>query len=63
MLKVIVLISISAILTYWLLGLKFAAYKLEDNLTVGTIFAIFFIIFDLFKDFILIFILLWYVLK
>ena len=63
MLKVIVLWSISAILTNWLLGLKFAAYSLEDDLTVGTIFAIFFIIFDLFKDFILILMLLWYVLK
>ena len=63
MLKTIVLISISAILTNWLLGLKFAAYNLEDDLTVSTIFAIFFTIFDLFKDFILIFMLLWYVLK
>ena len=63
MLKIIVLWSISAILTNWLLGLKFAAYNLEDDLTVGTIFAIFFTIFDLFKDFILIFMMLWYVLK
>ena len=63
MLKITVLWLISAILTNWLLGLKFAAYNLEDNLTVSTIFAIFFIIFDLFKDFILIFMLLWYVLK
>ena len=63
MLKVIVLWSISAILTNWLLGLKFAAYNLEDDLTVSTIFAIFFTIFDLFKDFIVIFMLLWYVLK
>ena len=62
MLKITVLWSISVILTNWLLGLKFAAYNLEDNLTVGTIFAIFFTIFDLFKDFILIFMLLWYVL-
>ena len=61
MLKVIVLISI--ILTIWLLPFKFEAYNFEDNLTVGTIFAIFFIIFDLFKDFIAIFMLLWYVLK
>ena len=63
MLKIIILISISAILTNWLLGLKFAAYNLEDNLTVGTIFAIFFTIFDLLKDFVVIFMLLWYVLK
>ena len=63
MLKIIVLWSISAILTNWLLGLKFAAYNVENNLTVGAIFAIFFIIFDLFKDFIAIFMLLWYVLK
>ena len=32
-------------------------------LTVGTIFAIFFAIFDLMKDFIVIFMMLWYVLK
>ena len=63
MLKIIVLWSISAILTNWLLGLKFVAYNLEDDLTVGTIFAIFFTIFDLFKDFIVIFMMLWYVLK
>ena len=63
MLKVIALISISAILTNWLLGLKFAAYNLEDDLTVGTIFAIFFTVFDLMKDFIVIFMMLWYVLK
>ena len=63
MFDIIVLGLISIILTNWLLGLKFAAYNLEDNLTVGTIFAIFFTIFDLFKDFILIFMLLWYVLK
>ena len=63
MLKITVLGLISAILTNWLLGLKFAAYNLEDNLTVGTIFAIFFATFDLLKDFIVIFIMLWYVLK
>ena len=63
MLKITVLWSISAMFTNWLLGLKFAAYNLEDNLTVSTIFAIFFTIFDLFKDFILIFMMLWYVLK
>ena len=63
MFDIIVLGLISIILTNWLLGLKFVAYNLEDNLTVSTIFAIFFIIFDLFKDFILIFMMLWYVLK
>ena len=63
MFDITVLGLISIILTTWLLGLKFAAYNLEDNLTVGTIFAIFFTIFDLFKDFILIFMLLWYVLQ
>ena len=63
MLKIIVLCSISAILTNWLLGLKFAAYNVENNLTVGTIFAIFFTTLDLFKDFITIFMMLWYVLK
>ena len=49
--------------TSWLLGLKFTAYNLEDDLTVSTIFAIFFTIFDLFKDFIVIFMMLWYALK
>ena len=63
MLKITVLGLISIILTSWLLGLKFAIYNLEDDLTVGTIFAIFFTIFDLFKDFILIFMPLWHVLK
>ena len=63
MFDIIVLGLISIILTNWLLGLKFAAYNLEDNLTVGTIFAIFFTIFDLFKDFVVIFMILWYVLK
>ena len=63
MLKITVLGLISVILTSGLLGLKFAAYNLEDDLTVGTIFAIFFTIFDLFKDFIVIFMMLWYVLK
>lgn len=63
MLKITVLGLISIIFTSWLLGLKFAAYNLEDNLTVGTIFAIFFTIFDLFKDFMVIFMMLWYLLK
>ena len=63
MLKITALGSISIIFTSWLLGLKFAAYNVENNLTVGTIFAIFFTTLDLFKDFITIFMLLWYVLK
>ena len=63
MFNIIVLGLISIILTNWLLGLKFAAYDLEDNLTIGTIFAIFFTTLDLFKDFIVIFMVLWYVLK
>lgn len=63
MLKLTVLWSISAMFTNWLLGLKFAAYNLEDNLTVSTIFAIFFTIFDLLKDFIVIFMMLSYVFK
>ena len=63
MLKITVVGLISVILTASLLGFKFVAYDLEDNLTVGTIFAIFFAIFDLMKDFIVIFMMLWYVLK
>ena len=63
MLKITVLGLISIILSSWLLDLKFATYNLKDDLTVGTIFAIFFTIFDLFKDFIVIFMMLWYVLK
>ena len=63
MLKITVLGLISAILAAGLLGLKFVAYDLKDDLTVGTIFSIFFAIFDLFKDFILIFMVLWYILN
>ena len=63
MLKITVLGLISAVLTAGLLGFKFVAYDLKDDLTVGTIFSIFFAIFDLFKDFILIFMVLWYILK
>ena len=46
MFDIIVLGLISIILTNWLLGLKFAAYNLEDNLTISTILTIFFTIFD-----------------
>ena len=58
MLKIIILVSISAILTGGLLGLKFVAYDLEDE-SAGGVFATF----DLLKDFIVIFMMLWYVLK
>ena len=59
MLKLTVLGLISAILTGGLLGFKFVAYDLEDNSAAGGVFATF----DLLKDFIVIFMLLWYVLK
>ena len=59
MLKITVLGLISAILTTGLLGFKFVAYDLKDESDIGDIFAVF----DLFKDFIVIFMLLWYVLK
>ena len=59
MLKITVLGLISAILTGGLLGFKFVAYDLEDNSPVGGVFATF----DLLKDFVVIFMLLWYVLK
>ena len=59
MLKITVLGLISAILTGGLLGFKFVAYDTENESDVGDIFAVF----DLMKDFIVIFMLLWYVLK
>ena len=59
MLKITVLGLISAILTGGLLGFKFVAYDLEDETAAGGVFATF----DLLKDFIAIFMLLWYVLK
>ena len=59
MLKITVVGLISAILTGGLLGFKFVAYDLEDESAAGAIFATF----DLLKDFIVIFMLLWYVLK
>ena len=59
MLKITVLGLISAILTGGLLVFKFVAYDLENNSTVGAIFATF----DLLKDFIVIFMLLGYALK
>ena len=59
MLKITVLGLISAVLAAGLLGFKFVAYDLEDKSDVGDIFATF----DLLKDFIVIFMMLWYVLK
>ena len=59
MLKITVLGLISAVLAAGLLGLKFVAYDLKDESDVGDIFAVF----DLMKDFIVIFMMLWYVLK
>ena len=59
MLKITVLGLISAILTVGLLAFKFVAYDLKDESDIGDIFAGF----DLLKDFIVIFMLLWYVLK
>ena len=59
MLKITVLGLISVILTGGLLGFKFVAYDLKDESDIGDIFAVF----DLMKDFIVIFMMLWYVLK
>ena len=59
MLKITVLGLISAVLAAGLLGFKFVAYDLKDESDVGDIFAVF----DLMKDFIVIFMMLWYVLK
>ena len=59
MLKITVVGLISAVLVAGLLGLKFVAYDLKDESDVGDIFAVF----DLMKDFIVIFMMLWYVLK
>ena len=59
MLKLTVLGLISAVLAAGLLGLKFVAYDVKNESDVGDIFAVF----DLMKDFIVIFMMLWYVLK
>ena len=59
MLKITVVGLISAVLAVGLLGLKFVAYDLEDESDISDIFATF----DLLKDFIVIFMMLWYVLK
>ena len=59
MLKITVLGLISAVLAAGLLGFKFVAYDTENESDVGDIFAVF----DLLKDFVVIFMMLWYVLK
>ena len=59
MLKITILGLISAILAAGLLGFKFVAYDTENESDIGDIFAVF----DLMKDFIVIFMMLWYVLK
>ena len=59
MLKITVLGLISAVLAAGLLGFKFVAYDLKDESDIGDIFAVF----DLMKDFVVIFMMLWYVLK
>ena len=59
MLKITVLGLISGILTAGLSAFKFVAYDLENESAAGGVFATF----DLLKDFVVIFMLLWYVLK
>ena len=59
MLKITVVGLISAVLAAGLLGLKFVAYDTENESAAGGVFATF----DLLKDFIVIFMMLWYVLK
>ena len=59
MLKLTVLGLISAVLAAGLLGFKFVAYDTENESDIGDIFAVF----DLMKDFIVIFMMLWYALN
>ena len=59
MLKMTVVGLISAILAAGLLGFKFVAYDVKNESDVGDIFAVF----DLMKDFVVIFMMLWYILK
>ena len=59
MLKITAVGLISAILSAGLLAFKFVAYDTENESAAGGVFAMF----DLFKDFIVIFMMLWYVLK
>ena len=58
MLKITVVGLMATILTGGLLGFKFVAYDLENE-SAGGVFATF----DLLKDFVVIFMVLWYVLK
>ena len=59
MLKITIVGLISAVLVAGLLGFKFVAYDVENESAAGGVFAVF----DLMKDFIVIFMMLWYVLK
>ena len=59
MLKLTILGLISAILAAGLLGFKFVVYDPEDESTAGGVF----VTFDLLKDFIVIFMMLWCVFK
>ena len=59
MLKITVVGLISAVLVAGLLGFKFVAYDLKDESAIGNVIGIF----DLLKDFIVIFMLLGYALK
>ena len=59
MLKITIVGLISAVLVAGLLGFKFVAYDLKDESAIGNVIGIF----DLLKDFIVIFMVLWYVLK
>ena len=59
MLKITVVGLISAVLVAGLLGLQFVVYDLKDESAIGNVIGIF----DLLKDFIVIFMVLWYVLK
>ena len=59
MLKITVVGLISAVLVAGLLGFKFVAYDIKDESAIGNVIGIF----DLLKDFIVIFMVLWYVLK
>ena len=59
MLKITVVGLISAVLVASLLGFKFVAYDLKDESAIGNVIGIF----DLLKDFIVIFMVLWYVLQ
>ena len=59
MLKITVVGLISAVLASGLLGLKFVAYDLKDESGVADTFALL----DFLKDFVVIFMMLWYIFK